>query len=111
MNKSDSDYDARQFSLMEEQLSQFESGRIALPHLISGLKALQNCLRATSEDWIKEFTSEWWTLEQVHAVALDRKMTAMSSEDLVLIREAVANLRTLIARARETQARSQNDST
>jgi hypothetical protein len=100
-SKSDFDYDLRQITLMEEQLSQFESGRITLSHLITGLNALQNCLRTVSRDWKKVFTGEWWTLEQVHAVSLNRKETMMSSEDLALVKGAVDNLRKLIIQAKE----------
>lgn len=98
--ESDFDYDFRQLTLMEEQLSQFESGEIKLPHLISGLKSLRGCLRTIDEGWKKKFTGQWWTLEQVYAVALDRKKTAFSLEDLALIKEAVTNLKTLVASAK-----------
>lgn len=98
--ESNFDYDFRQLTLIEEQLSQFEKGEIKLPHLISGLESLRDCLRTIDEDWKKKFTGEWWTLEQVHAVALDRKKTAFSPEDLALIREAVTNLKALVASAK-----------
>jgi len=94
--ESSSDYDFRQLSLMEEQLYQFESGKIKLAHLIVGLKSLRDCLRTIDEDWEMKFTAEWWTLEQVHAVALDRKKATFSVEDLALIKDAVTNLKALI---------------
>jgi len=58
---------------MQLQLDQFEAGTITLSHLIAGLNALLACVRTLGKDWKDAFTSEWWTLEQVHAVALDRK--------------------------------------
>jgi len=111
MNESDSnfDYDLRQIVLMEEQLSQFESGSLTLSHLVAGLKSLQNCLRTVNEDWKKNFVSEWWTLEQVHAVALDRQKTEFSSADLALLKEATANLRALTASAKEELKHSANE--
>jgi hypothetical protein len=107
-SEPDPDYDLRQIALMEEQLSQFEAGRIALPHLIAGLKALLSCMRTLGQDWKESFQKEWWTLEQVHAVALDRKETVLSLEDLTLIKEATGNLRTLIADVRERLEPSQS---
>jgi hypothetical protein len=100
-SESNFDYDYRQLSLMEEQLSQFDTESIKLPHLISGLKSLRDCLRTVDEDWEKKFTGEWWTLEQVHAVALDRKETTLSSEGLALVKEAVVNLKKLVSSAKE----------
>lgn len=100
-SKSNCDYDFRQLCLMEEQLSQFESGKIELPHLISGMKSLRDCLRTIDEHWKKTFTGEWWTLEQVYAVALDRKKSTLSLEDLSLIRDAIANLKALVISAKD----------
>jgi hypothetical protein len=106
--ESNFNYDFRQLSLMEEQLSQFESNKIKLPHLISGLKSLRDCLRTIDEDWKKKFTGEWWTLEQVYAVAIDRKKTNLSSEDLTLVKEAIGNLRILVASAKDRSQGSSN---
>jgi hypothetical protein len=100
MSTNDKDYDQRQLELMQLQLDQFEAGTINLSHLITGLNALLASVQTLGKDWKEAFKSDWWTLEQVHAVALDRKKTALSSEDHLLIKEAISHLRTLIASPR-----------
>ena len=52
---------------------------------------------ATPEEWKEAFQSEWWTLEQVYAVALDRGQDPMSGEGGAMVREATARLRDLLA--------------
>lgn len=99
MNDTESnfDYDQRQLNLMDEQLSQFESGKIDLQHVISGLKSLQNSLRTIDQHWKEKFTADWWTLEQVYAVSLDRKKTTLSPKDSTLVKQAISNLKNLLA--------------
>lgn len=54
---------------------------------------------AGCSNWRGAFENEWWTLEQVYAVALDRKKTTFSFEDEALIQEAIGKLRTLVGDA------------
>jgi hypothetical protein len=101
MNAEANEYDLRQVVLMEEQLNQFEDGKITLSHIISGLKSLQNCLTTTSADWRRDFIGEWWNLEQIYAVALDRKRTELSSDERAVINQAIVNLRALVIREKQ----------
>src|ERR1035438_5519099 len=101
MDERDHDYDLRQLALLEAQLSQFESGQIQLAYLIRGLDALLNCLRTVDQGWKGTFKSEWWTLEQVYAVALDRKTNPLSPENLPMVNGAVQALKRLVAEQRQ----------
>lgn len=68
-----SEYDNRQFGLMLEQIKNFESKRIDLPHLINGLESLLCALEDTAETWKSEFRRNWAVLEEIYAIFLDRK--------------------------------------
>ncbi len=45
---------------------------------------------------IDKFRSEWWTLEQVYAVACDRGETTLNSESENLIYETLENMKNLL---------------
>lgn len=100
MTDTDYDYDLRQIDLMDSQISRFEAGDVSRGQLINDLDSLLLCLRTVDQDWKDSFKSEWWTLEQIHAVALDRKQTLLSSESQNLLTEAIGNLRKLILNAK-----------
>jgi hypothetical protein len=91
------EYDKRQYDLMAEHLRRFEEGSSNLGTLVAGLDSLMACLEAPDQEWIQRFRSEWWTLEQVYAVALDRGKTELSAEDEALVNEAVAKMKQLLA--------------
>ena len=101
MSIEDNNFDLRQLEAMRLQLTQFETRTITLSHLIAGLKALLASMRTFGKDWKETFESEWWTLEQVYAVALDRKKTELSPEEDALIKEATGKLRTVVSNALE----------
>jgi hypothetical protein len=91
------EHDRRQYDLMEEHLRHFEEGVTDLGALIAGLDTLLECLEAADKAWKAQFRSEWWTLEQVYALALDRGQTQLPPESRALINEAVKNMRRLLA--------------
>lgn len=101
-------YDQRQFSLMIEHLRRFEEGASDLSSLIAGLDALLNCLEAPDEEWKQRFRSEWWTLEQVYAVALHHGQTELPAEEEVLVNQAVTNMKQLLAERVPVQAEANN---
>ena len=57
------------------------------------LEALEN----SDQEWKDNFRSEWWTLEQVYAVACDRKESHFSSESQALIDETIENIKALLS--------------
>ena len=70
---------------------------IDLPSLVSGLEALLASLEAADQAWVDRFRNEWWTLEQVYAVALDRGQTELSAEEASEIAKTIAKMKPLLA--------------
>ena len=91
-----SDYDNRQYSLMIEQIKQFESKRIDLKHLISGLESLLCALEQPDKKWKDTFQSEWGVLEEVYADALDKGYKRFPDTHEKLVEKAVRNLKATV---------------
>lgn len=100
------DFDQRQFALMEDHLRRYEEGGMELGSLIAGLEALLLCLEAADEDWKNQFRRKWGILEEVNAVALDRvEQGDSASVDAILkeadnqrlIKQAIEDIRCLLA--------------
>ena len=66
------DSDDRQYQLINSYIKEFEEGKLNLRSLIQTLSGLLESLTTTDPKWKDAFQSEWWTLEQVYAVAIDR---------------------------------------
>jgi hypothetical protein len=90
------EHDHRQYELMSLTLRQYEDGTINLPSLVSGLEALLESLEAADREWIDSFRSEWWILEQIYSVAIDRGQTELSAEEEAEINAAITNMRNLM---------------
>ncbi len=90
--------DQKQYQLMANYLHQFKKGQLQLDRLINVLEALLEALQMPDEKWKENFRSEWWTLEQVYAVALDREQTTLSPEDHNLVIETIENIELLLKR-------------
>jgi len=90
------EHDCRQYKLIEEHIKEFENGKLKLSQLINAVDGLLGYLKLTEEDWIERFQSEWWTLEQVYAVALDRQETILSSDTQSLVHQTLENMKTLL---------------
>ena len=82
----------RQLALANERLDLYRSGELSLAGLIAALDALWTQFGLASQDWLEEFRSHWWTLEQVHAVRLDRQLETIPDDLMVLVEEAVDQL-------------------
>jgi hypothetical protein len=67
------EYDKRQYRLMDDTLRNYVEGKLDLPSLIAGLKALLSALESPNEEWVNAFRSEWGTLEVIYAMALARE--------------------------------------
>ena len=91
-----SDYDDRQLSLMSEKINKYRGRKIDLGTLVRDLEALLNVLESTSNEWKEAFHEEWWNLEQVFAVALDRNDDSVLSENEELISKSLSQMEALI---------------
>ena|SRR6266850_8458954 len=94
-----SDYNARQYGLMLEQIKQFESKQIDLKHLINGLESLLCALEKPDEKWKSAFQSKWGVLEEVYADALDKGYSELPDSHKRLVTEAVRDLQMLVNQA------------
>ena len=79
------DSDDRQYQLINSYIKEFEEGKLNLRSLIQTLSELLESLTTTDLKWKDAFQSEWWTLEQVYAVAIDRGEAKLGLESLSLI--------------------------
>jgi hypothetical protein len=91
-----SDYDQKQYALMQSCISKFEQGDLNIKELIDNLEGLLSCLEQTSKDWRESFKSEWWTLEQIYANAAYRGQELLSPEDESFFYKAVDNIKLLL---------------
>jgi hypothetical protein len=88
--------DIKQYQLMKDYILMFENGRLALDELIKDLYGLIQALQAPEEEWKDTFQSEWWTLEQVYATALDRGEKILNTESQDLVYETIENMKSLL---------------
>lgn len=83
-------------NLIEEYIKEFEARGLQLDHLISNLQIVLDNVSEVKKEWEDAFHSEWWTLEQVYAVALNRGETYLSVESRNLVHEAIQNMKLLL---------------
>jgi hypothetical protein len=83
-----SEFEQRQYLLMQKCLVGFELGNLNLLALINSLRGLINVLEETNQTWKNSFRNEWWILEEVYAVASDREQTYLSEKEEILVYEA-----------------------
>ena len=58
---------------MYECLKGFEVGNVNLRVLISSLRGLINVLQEPEDEWKTSFLCEWWTLEEIYSLELQKK--------------------------------------
>ena len=85
-----------QYLLIRKYLQQFDNNELTLDRLISELEDILETFPNSNEKWKKKFRSEWWTLEQVYAVACDRGETTLNSESENLTYETLENMKNLL---------------
>lgn len=91
------EYDKRQYALMADHLNRFDEGVIDLSTLIAGLDTLLECLEAADRTWKDEFRIQWGKLEEVYAVALERRESVLDYNSKKLVTNAIKDLRRLLA--------------
>nr|RNJ64595.1 MAG: hypothetical protein EDM05_35665 [Leptolyngbya sp. IPPAS B-1204]RNJ64634.1 MAG: hypothetical protein EDM05_35465 [Leptolyngbya sp. IPPAS B-1204] len=85
--------------LIEKYIREFEEERLQIGNLINHLQTVLDAIEENKKEWVDAFRSEWWTLEQVYAVALDRGETSLSWESRTLVHEAIHNMKLLLKEA------------
>lgn len=81
---------------MLKSIGEYEDSVIDLNQLINDLYNTLENLTSTPTEWEEEFRSEWWTLEQVYAVALDRQDFNFSVETENMIMDSVNRMKSLL---------------
>ena len=85
----------RLHDLAQRVIVDFRTSRISLKRLVDDLDTIWSNLDASS--WRDEFRGHWWTLEQVYAVALDRReLDNLPSDAIDDIEEALRGLEGLL---------------
>jgi hypothetical protein len=96
-----SEYDERQLSLMRGFIASYENDNLNLLVLINSLRGLLDVLEVISLNWKNKFKTEWWTLEQVYAICLSQERKSLNEEEIVLIQEAICNMKKLLKEIEE----------
>ena len=86
----------RPYLLIRKCLQQFDNNELTLDRLIHELEVLLETFPNSDEKWKDKFRSEWWTLEQVYAVACDRGETTLNPESENLVHETLNNMKELL---------------
>ena len=86
----------RPYLLIRKCLQQFDNNELTLDRLIHELEVLLETFPNSDEKWKEKFKSEWWTLEQVYAVACDRGETTLNPESENLVHETLNNMKELL---------------
>ncbi|MBR7715687.1 hypothetical protein [Acinetobacter nosocomialis] len=103
MNSWRNEHNERQYNLMLDMIFEFKKEKIGIKQLILSLKSLCNTLESVPESWKNSFNEEWFTLETVYALALDRqeesldKKFILTSEEINIINNTLVNLQNLIS--------------
>ncbi|MDX7880023.1 hypothetical protein, partial [Acinetobacter nosocomialis] len=77
MNSWKNEHNERQYNLILEMIFEFKKEKISIKQLISSLKSLFNALESAPESWKNSFNEEWFTLETIYALALDRQKESL----------------------------------
>ena len=91
-----SEYDRRQLALIRGLIDQYEAGKLELGNLVRDVEALLNALQDVDQAWRESAHEEWWTLEQVFAVTLDRGHASLPPAGKVLVDQAIGKLKALV---------------
>jgi hypothetical protein len=92
------EYDQRQYYLMRQFIKDFETGNLNLRVLIDSLRGLMNCLQTPDNQWKTLFKQEWWTLEEIYSIALDKGQSYLATEVENNIYAAIENMKELLDR-------------
>jgi hypothetical protein len=85
-----------QYLQIVKYLQQFDNNELTFDRLISELETVLETFPNSDEKWKEKFRSEWWTLEQVYAVACDRGETILNPESQNLVHKTLDNMKNLL---------------
>lgn len=91
-----SDYNQRQYRLMLDRLTAFDSGLLQIDALVNDLEGLLHALEGVAPSWKQTFLEYWGDLEQARAMALFRGSDMIEEEAMEHVRDAVARLKLLV---------------
>lgn len=98
MSSYQSDYNLRQYLLMQEAVSDFNLGKLSLPRLISQVEGLINALEGVSIEVRSSLLSRWAMLEDVFAVSLYEERDTLTAKEIEKIQVALIELSELVGR-------------
>ena len=79
-----------------QSLQGYRSGRVTLRRLIDDLDEVWS--HVPKSEWSEHFRSQWWVLEEIYAVALDRReLDQLSLDDQKSIGTALDELGRLLS--------------
>jgi hypothetical protein len=93
------EYDQRQLARMRDKMDLYERRAISLGSLVDDLDGLLRALQGVHKPLRSAMRKEWTRLEEVRAVALDRRHQTLDRQAQDLVAAAVRELRQLIAQA------------
>ena len=90
-------YNEKQYKLIAKYLEKFEKQELKINMFINVIDALLETLEQPDEEWKETFRSEWWTLEEIYAVTLDRGEIPLAPEEYRgFINETIKNMKSLL---------------
>jgi hypothetical protein len=95
----DTSKDRRHLEQIERCLASPPQTIESLGRLVAELETLSAQLETTNEAWKLRFQDQWATLEEVFAVALDRRAAVLDKEGTDLVTNAFTNLGSLVNEA------------
>ena len=102
MEKSRKGFNTSPYLLIGKCLQQFDNNEVTFARLIHELETVLETFPNSDEKWKEKFRSEWWTLEQVYAVACDRGETTLNPESENLVYETLENMKNLLKEVIQT---------
>ncbi|OGT04882.1 MAG: hypothetical protein A2Z65_12955 [Gallionellales bacterium RIFCSPLOWO2_02_58_13] len=81
---------------MLQAIDDYQSKSLGISQLISDLEGLHNFLDHPDENWINNFYQYWMPLEEIYAVALDRKQSEFDEHSQTIIGQSLGKLKELI---------------
>lgn len=88
----------REIADLDSLLTGFRSGKVSLSNLIDEVPGVVKRIDLTDPTWHDRFVGYWWTLEQVHAEAIDLgESSRLPSDRRTVVDEAIDGMIDLVA--------------
>jgi hypothetical protein len=95
----DHDLERRHLQQMQLSLGSYPASVSSLGRMVAELEALYALLGGRDDTWKKRFYEQWASLEEVFAVALDRKTETLDEEGDRIVCAAISELRVIVDEA------------